>query len=143
MLTEEQKELIKERLFDAERKLAQNAQVSLQLSRDRAADTGRDSLDQSTSEEMLSTDLRLRDREKKLLGKIRAALQRVANDTIDQCEDCGETIGFKRLMARPVTTLCIHCKESREELERREALEDIGEQENRREELDEDASIEE
>jgi DnaK suppressor protein len=123
MLTHEEMQRIRERLLDAERKVLQNAQSSLQLSMDRAADTGRDSIDQSTTEGMLSTDLRLRDREKKLLGKIRGAVLRLADGTIDQCEDCGEPIGFRRLLARPVTTLCIHCKESREELERREAVE--------------------
>ena len=120
MLSQQETELIRERLLEAERKLLQNAQASLQLSMDRATDTGRDSIDQSTSEGMLSTDLRLRDREKKLLGKIRGAVIRLADGTIDQCEDCGEPIGYKRLLARPVTTFCIHCKESQEELERRE-----------------------
>jgi DnaK suppressor protein len=62
----------------------------------------------------LSTELRLRDREKKLLGKIDLALARLEDGTINQCEDCGEPIGFKRLLARPVTTLCIDCKERRE-----------------------------
>ena len=123
MLTQEQREQLRERLRDAERKLLQNAQTSLQLSMDRATDTGRDSIDQSVGEGMLSTDLRLRDREKKLLGKIRGAVIRLDEGSIDECEDCGEPIGFKRLLARPVTTLCIHCKESREELERREATE--------------------
>jgi DnaK suppressor protein len=84
-------------------------------------DSGRDSIDQSTVEGMLSTDLRLRDREKKLLNKIRKTIQRLEEGSIDECEDCGDPIGFKRLMARPVTTLCIHCKESREEQERQEA----------------------
>ncbi len=120
MLTPEETSRLKEALLEAERKLLQNAQVSLQLSRDRAADTGRDSIDLSISEEMLSTDLRLRDREKKLLSKIRGAVSRLEEGTIDECEDCGDPIGFKRLLARPVTTLCIHCKESREEQERRE-----------------------
>jgi DnaK suppressor protein len=133
MLTQQEAALIRERLMEAERKLRQNAQASLQLSMDRATDTGRDSIDQSISEGMLSTDLRLRDREKKLLGKIRGAVIRLAEGTIDECEDCGEAIGFKRLLARPVTTLCIHCKESREELERRE-MEGLFEEER---ELDE------
>jgi DnaK suppressor protein len=118
MLTDEQRELIRQRLQEVERRLARNAQLSLQMSRDRETDTGRDSIDQSTSEGMLSTDLRLRDREKKLLAKIRGAIQRLEEGTLDECEDCGEPIGFKRLMARPVTTLCIECKESREEQER-------------------------
>jgi DnaK suppressor protein len=120
MLSPHEADQIKERLLEAERKLRQNAATSLQLSMDRATDTGRDSIDQSVGEGMLSTDLRLRDREKKLLGKIQGAVLRLKEGTIDECEDCGEPIGFKRLLARPVTTLCIHCKESREELERRE-----------------------
>jgi DnaK suppressor protein len=128
MLTQTEADLIRERLIEAERKLLQNAESSLHLSMDRATDTGRDSIDQSISEGMLSTDLRLRDREKKLLGKIRGAVGRLADGTIDECEDCGDPIGFKRLLARPVTTLCIHCKESREELERRE-IEGLGEEE--------------
>ena len=41
--------------------------------------------------------------------------------TIDECEDCGEPIGFKRLLARPVTTLCIDCKEEREKEEQAQA----------------------
>ena len=118
MLNDEQTEAIRRRLLEVERQLLQNAQVSLQMSRDRAADTGRDSIDQSQSEGMLSTDLRLRDREKKLLNKIRGAIQRLDEGTLDECEDCGDPIGYKRLMARPVTTLCIECKESREEQER-------------------------
>ena len=84
-------------------------------------DQGRDSIDQSNSEEMLSTHLRLRDREQKLLSKIRQAVARVDDGTIDECEECGEPIGFKRILARPVTTLCIACKEDAEEEERRSA----------------------
>ena len=114
MLNDKECSQLQSALREAEQKLLANAQTSLQLSRDRAADTGRDSIDVSTTEEMLSTDLRLRDREKKLLSKIRDAVGRLDAGTIDECEDCGEAIGFKRLLARPVTTLCIHCKESRE-----------------------------
>lgn len=139
MLTQEETEVLRERLREAERKLLENAQVSLQLSRDRATDTGRDSIDLSVGEGMLSTDLRLRDREKKLLGKIRGAVLRLSDGTIDECEDCGEPIGFKRLLARPVTTLCIHCKESREEQEKREVIET----EREKEETSEEPSFEE
>ncbi len=120
MLNKEQEKEIEESLLEAIDKLQENATSSLRKSMDREADTGRDSIDQSVTEWLLSTDLRLRDREKKLLVKIRDAVQRLQSGNIDECEDCGETIGFKRLLARPVTTLCIHCKESREEFEHRE-----------------------
>jgi DnaK suppressor protein len=125
MLTSEQSDLIRQNLEESARKLRQNAQSSLQMSMD-PTDTGRDSIDQSVTEGMLSTDLRLRDREQKLLNKIQKTISRLEDGTLDECEDCGDPIGFKRLLARPVTTLCIHCKEEREERERREASDEVG-----------------
>jgi DnaK suppressor protein len=83
----------------------------------RERNIGRDSIDESMEEELFSTELRLRDREKFLLGKIMGALDRLEQKTIDECESCGESIGFKRLLARPVTTLCIDCKEEAEKEE--------------------------
>ncbi|GIW40583.1 MAG: RNA polymerase-binding transcription factor DksA [Candidatus Binatia bacterium] len=62
--------------------------------------------------------LRIRDRERKLLLKIDEALERIANGTYGICEGCGEPIGVGRLRARPVTTLCIACKETEEAKER-------------------------
>ena len=78
---------------------------------------GRDSMDESTEEEIYSTQLRLHDRETFLLAKIRDAMQRLEAGTLDECEECSEPIGFKRLMARPVTTLCFECKSAREQVE--------------------------
>ena len=116
MLTPEERGQLRDALLDAERKLLQNAQKSLELSRDRAADTGRDSIDLSVSEEMLSTDLRLRDREKKLLGKIRGAVSRLEEGTIDECEDCGEEIPEGRRKALPGCTRCVPCQQGLEVL---------------------------
>ena len=62
--------------------------------------------------------LRLRDRERKLKKKIKEALERIENGTYGICEECGGEIGFKRLKARPVTTLCIECKNKQEEQEK-------------------------
>ncbi len=92
----------------------ENARLGLELSMNRDTDVGRDSIDESTEEEIISTALRLRDREKRLLDKIDSALERLEAGKIDECEDCGQQISFKRLTARPVTTLCIDCKEERE-----------------------------
>ncbi len=55
------------------------------------------------------------------MGKIDEALRRLDENIIDECEDCGESIGFKRLLARPVTTYCIDCKEEREKEEQSQA----------------------
>jgi RNA polymerase-binding transcription factor len=114
MLDEEQTRQIREALQAERARLVRNAQSSLTLSMNRDLDVGRDSIDESTEENMLSTEMRLRDREKWLLGKIDSALERLDAGTIDNCEDCGEPIGYRRLLARPVTTLCIECKVERE-----------------------------
>ena len=62
-------------------------------------------------------NLRIRDRERKLLGKVEEALERVENKTFGYCEECGEEIDEQRLLIRPVTTYCIVCKESLEAVE--------------------------
>jgi DnaK suppressor protein len=62
--------------------------------------------------------LRIRDRESKLIKKIKQALERIDNGTFGICESCGENISIKRLNARPVTTQCIECKTKDEALEK-------------------------
>jgi DnaK suppressor protein len=62
--------------------------------------------------------LRIRDRESKLIKKIKQALGRIENDTYGICETCGEEITVKRLKARPVTSQCIDCKSKEEALEK-------------------------
>ena len=62
--------------------------------------------------------LRIRDRESKLIKKIKKALGRIENGTFGICEACGENISMKRLKARPVTTQCIECKTKEEALEK-------------------------
>lgn len=62
--------------------------------------------------------LRIRDREHKLIKKIKKALERIDNGTFGICESCGEDISIKRLKARPVTSQCIDCKSKEEALEK-------------------------
>jgi len=59
-------------------------------------------------------NLRIRDRERKLLTKVQEALERLENKTFGYCEECGNEIGKERLLIRPVTTYCVTCKESLE-----------------------------
>jgi DnaK suppressor protein len=63
--------------------------------------------------------LRIRDRERKLILKIKEALARIEDGTFGYCEGCGEEISEERLKARPVTTLCIACKTKAEEEEKK------------------------
>lgn len=77
-----------------------------------------DEVDLASSEADQSMNLRLRDRERVLYRKIEKALKKIEAGEYGVCESCGEEIGVKRLEARPVTDLCIRCKEEEEQLER-------------------------
>jgi DnaK suppressor protein len=78
-----------------------------------------DPTDRASLESNRNFTLRIRDRERKLLVKIREALARLDDGTYGKCDECGETIGLDRLKARPVTTLCIDCKSLQEARERK------------------------
>jgi DnaK suppressor protein len=78
--------------------------------------------DRASAESDRSFDLRLRDRDRKLIGKIREAIERIEAGTFGVCEDCGQEIDDRRLSARPVTNQCIECKEDAERRERRERV---------------------
>src|SRR5262245_48361760 len=114
MLTEGEKTQLRQVLDDAKKRLARTGQNALAYSMNHERNIGRDSIDESMEEEIFSTEMRLHDREKFLLGKINKQLVRLGAGEIDVCEDCGEPISFRRLLARPVTTLCIDCKEQSE-----------------------------
>lgn len=78
-----------------------------------------DPTDRASRETDRNSILRIRDRERKLMGKIQEALRRLENGEYGICEACGEEIGIDRLKARPVTTLCIDCKATQEVEERK------------------------
>ena len=77
-----------------------------------------DVMDRSTIETDRNFLLKLRDRERKLLKKINDALQRIENGSFGICLMCGDEINAARLKARPMTTLCIACKEEQEKKEK-------------------------
>ncbi|HEX9777883.1 MAG TPA: RNA polymerase-binding protein DksA [Geopsychrobacteraceae bacterium] len=77
-----------------------------------------DPTDRASLESDRNFELRIRDRERKLISKIREALERIEEGVFGECESCEEEIGIERLKARPVTTLCIDCKTEQERQER-------------------------
>ena len=81
-----------------------------------------DPTDRATLESERNFTLRIRDRERKLIVKIKEALNRIETRTFGICEECGEYISEQRLNARPVTTLCINCKKSQESEEKLKGL---------------------
>lgn len=77
-----------------------------------------DPTDRASLESDRNFMLRIRDRENKLIKKIKKALDRIETGTFGACETCGEDITIKRLKARPVTTQCIDCKTKEEAFEK-------------------------
>ena len=77
-----------------------------------------DEVDLASAEYSQAFTFRLRDRERFLLSKIDRALRKIEAGSFGVCEECEEPIDPRRLKARPVTTLCIRCKEDQEREER-------------------------
>ena len=105
-------------LFEERTKIFQN--VKRTLTEDMTIDLEElaDDIDRASVDQNQSLTFRLRRRERMLLDKIEQSLQRLEEGDYWWCDECGAWIGFKRLRARPVTTLCIICKEKRERKER-------------------------
>lgn len=80
-----------------------------------------DPTDRAAAESDRSFELRIRDRERKLLNKIKEAIERIDNGTYGVCDECGDDIAAERLEARPVTTYCIDCKTRQEHEEKTKA----------------------
>ena len=113
-------EKIKKELHKRKKELLGGALESrdndLQSHRENLLDSG----DVASQEVTQSFKIRIREREEKLLKKIDSALERLEEGEYGTCEDCGQAIEVKRLMARPVTTLCITCKSRQEQEEEQE-----------------------
>ena len=77
-----------------------------------------DLADRASSETDRSLELRTRDRQRKLISKIDAALQRIEDNTYGYCEETGEPISLKRLEARPIATLSVEAQERHEKREK-------------------------
>ncbi len=77
-----------------------------------------DPTDRASLEAERNFMLRIRDRESKLIKKIKKTLARIETDTFGICDKCGDDIALERLKARPVTTQCIDCKTKEEALEK-------------------------
>jgi len=78
-----------------------------------------DMTDRASEEIDRTFELRARDRERKLINKIDAALRRISDGSYGYCEETGEPIGLKRLEARPVATLSLEAQEMHEKAEKR------------------------
>lgn len=108
----QQLEFFRRRLTDLEKELRANAdQTTVNL---RETTVVPDPADRATIEEEHALELRTRDRERKLLKKVLAAIKRIDDGDYGYCEETGDPIGVARLMARPTATLSLEAQQRRE-----------------------------
>jgi DnaK suppressor protein len=111
-MSKEQLEFFRHRLVELQQQLRENAGATTEHLREIAV--APDPADRATQEEEHALELRTRDRERKLLKKVEAALMRIEDGSYGYCEETGEPIGIQRLLARPTATLTIEAQERRE-----------------------------
>ena len=115
-MSDSQLAFFRELLLEEERSLVSMARETTQHLQ--FNDSTADWTDRASAEEEHSLELRVRDRERKLLKKIREALRRIDEQTYGWCEETGEPIGIARLIARPTATLTLEAQERREQRKR-------------------------
>ena len=116
-MNEKQLEFFRQKLIDWKNELLDEASFT----KDDLSEEGLqrpDIADRAQVESDASIKLRTRDRERKLINKIDTALRRIDIGTYGYCEETGEPIGLKRLMARPIAALCLEAQEKHEKMER-------------------------
>jgi DnaK suppressor protein len=116
-MNERQREYFRRKLLSWKDDILREARETLQHLQDESQNHS-DLADRASSETDRAIELRARDRQRKLIAKIDAALQRLEDGTYGYCEETGEPISLKRLDARPIATLSIEAQERHERRER-------------------------
>ena len=116
-MNERQRDYFREKLVAWREEILKEARETLQHLQDESQNHP-DFADRASSETDRAIELRARDRQRKLIAKIDAALQRIEDGTYGYCEETGEPISLKRLDARPIATLSIEAQERHERRER-------------------------
>jgi DnaK suppressor protein len=116
-MNERQREYFRQKLMNWKEDILREARETLQHLHDESQNHS-DFADRASSETDRAIELRARDRQRKLIAKIDAALQRIDDGTYGYCEETGEPISLKRLDARPIATLSIEAQERHERRER-------------------------
>ena len=111
-MNDKQLEFFRNRLTEMEAELRHNAGQTTENLRESTVVP--DPADRATIEEEHALELRTRDRERKLLKKVQAAIKRIDEGEYGYCEETGEPIGARRLLARPTATLSLEAQERRE-----------------------------
>ncbi|HZR62192.1 MAG TPA: RNA polymerase-binding protein DksA [Xanthobacteraceae bacterium] len=116
-MNERQREYFRGKLLAWRDDILREAKETLQHLQDESQNHP-DLADRASSETDRAIELRARDRQRKLIAKIDAALVRIDDGTYGYCEETGEPIAIKRLEARPIATLSIEAQERHERRER-------------------------
>jgi len=116
-MNERQREYFRRKLLAWKDDILREARETLQHLQDENQNCP-DLADRASSETERAIELRARDRQRKLIAKIDAAIQRIDDGTYGYCEETGEPISLKRLEARPIATLSLEAQERHERRER-------------------------
>ena len=112
------KAYFKKRLLDWRKEIIESNSKNLYFSEVDHEISSPDIVDQASSQTEKTVEMRTLNRQKKLLSKIDKAITRIKDNTYGFCEDTGEPIGIKRLIARPIATLSIEAQEKHEKKEK-------------------------
>jgi DnaK suppressor protein len=116
-MNERQREYFRQKLLAWREDILKEAKETLQHLQEENQNHP-DLADRASSETDRAIELRARDRQRKLISKIDAALQRIEDNTYGYCEETGEPISLKRLEARPIATLSVEAQERHEKREK-------------------------
>lgn len=116
-MNERQRAYFRRKLLNWKEEIQQQMRETLAVLHDDSSQHA-DITDRATSETDRANELRTRDRERKLISKIDAAIERIETGSYGYCEDTGEPIGLKRLEARPIATLSLEAQERHERREK-------------------------
>jgi DnaK suppressor protein len=116
-MSDAQKEYFRQKLLNWREEILRESRETLQHLQTEN-ENHPDLADRASSETDRSIELRARDRQRKLIAKIDAALERIQQGTYGYCEETGEPIALRRLEARPIATLSIEAQERHERRER-------------------------
>ena len=117
-MSEKQKAYFKKRLVDWKNEIIELNSKGLYLNNVDHEISSPDIVDQAASQTEKSVEMRTLNRQIKLLSKIEKAINRIKDNTYGYCEETGEPIGLKRLIARPIATLSIEAQEKHEKNEK-------------------------
>ena len=117
-MSTKQKVYFKTRLIQWKNEIIESNNKSLHLNEADQEISSPDIIDQASSQTEKTVEMRTLNRQRKLLAKIDQAIKKIKNDTYGYCEQTGEPIGIKRLIARPIATLSIEAQEKHERNEK-------------------------